>query len=51
MEQEALELMKKALVRLQEEKPNDRSDKDRRYAIMITDLEKIIAYHVGFITH
>ena len=25
-------------------KPNDKSDLDRRYAIVITDLEKVLAY-------
>ena len=29
---------------LEDEKPNDRSEIDRRFAIVITDLEKIEAY-------
>ncbi len=29
---------------LREAKPNDRSEKDRRYAVAITELEKVYAY-------
>lgn len=31
------------------EKPNDRSDLDRRYAVVITDLEKVLAYTSQYI--
>ena len=34
----------KALEALRQHKPNDRSEKDRRYQIAITDLEKVFAY-------
>lgn len=30
-------------------KPNDRSEEDRRYAIAITDMEKVWAYFCTFI--
>ena len=30
-------------------KPNDRSDRDRRYAILATELEKVIAYYHWYI--
>lgn len=40
-----LELM--ALI--QESKPNDRSNLDRHYQILITDLEKLIALYVSWI--
>lgn len=33
-----------ALEQMQAEKPMDRSEMDRRFAIAITDLEKLIAY-------
>ncbi len=33
-----------ALARLDACKPNDRSPKDRYYAVAITDLEKVLAY-------
>ena len=38
-----------ALMCLKDNKPNDRSDVDRRFAIVATDLEKVIAYHSHFI--
>lgn len=33
-----------ALEQMRQAKPGDRSELDRRYAIAITDLEKVIAY-------
>lgn len=36
--------MKYLLDRVQLAKPNDRSSLDRRYAIFITDYEKLLAY-------
>lgn len=45
MDETSLKILNQALIKLNEEKPTDRTDLDRRYAIMITDLEKIIAYH------
>lgn len=41
--------LREALESLKAEKPNDRSDADRRYAIAITELEKAIAYYVAWI--
>lgn len=35
--------LREALEALKAEKPNDRSDKDRYWAIVITDVEKAIA--------
>lgn len=37
--------IKQALGELQEAKPGDRSEIDRRYAITITDLEKVLSYY------
>jgi len=34
-----------ALEKLKEAKPNNRSEIDRRYAITITEFEKVIAYY------
>lgn len=36
--------MNKALEDLKRNKPNDRSEEDRRYAVTITEMEKAIAY-------
>ena len=44
-----LDLLESALESLQSEKPNDRSEVDRRYAIIITDLEKVLAYYKTYI--
>jgi hypothetical protein len=43
------EFLRYALQELKKEKPNDRSDMDRRYAICITELEKVIGYYVTWI--
>lgn len=40
----SLEALKAALELLKAGKPNDRSEKDRRYAVAITELEKTLAY-------
>lgn len=37
------------LAHLKVSKPNDRSEKDRRFAIVITDLEKVKAYFQVYI--
>lgn len=36
--------LEKALEQLEKDKPNDRSEVDRMYAIAKTDLEKLIAF-------
>lgn len=41
---EFIAMLEEALRKIEEEKPNDRSEKDRKYAIAKTDLEKLIAY-------
>lgn len=38
-----------ALETLRESKPEERSEKARRYAVTITELEKVYAYYVIFI--
>ena len=38
-----------ALFTLRTNKPNDRSEKDRYYAVTITDLEKALAYFITFV--
>lgn len=43
------EYLRYALEKLKEEKPNDRSEIDRRYAICITEMEKVIGYYVTWI--
>ena len=45
----AYEKLLYALQALRAEKPEDRSEKARRYAIAITELEKVIAYYYMFI--
>jgi hypothetical protein len=44
-----LALLKDDLEMLRRSKPNDRSEKDRRYAIVITELEKVVAYFAHWI--
>lgn len=41
--------LKVALESAKANKPNDKSEKDRAYAILITDLEKAIAFHGVYI--
>lgn len=43
--QNVLELLHSALSGLQSAKPEDRSELARRYAVTITELEKVIAYY------
>ena len=38
-----------ALFTLRTSKPNDRSEKDRYYAVTITELEKVLAYFTMFV--
>lgn len=47
--EEVLAGLRTALSNLRIAKPKDGSDLDRRYAIMITDQEKIIAYYEHFV--
>ena len=41
--------LKDALAALKEGKPNDRGEKDRAYAVTITEMEKIVAYFYLFV--
>jgi len=43
------DLLDVLLGRLITEKPNDRSELDRRYAILITDVEKVVAYYQTYV--
>ena len=43
-ESEQLQLLEKALESLRNAKPEDRSEIARRYAVTITELEKVVAY-------
>ena len=45
--QAVFEALQAALQAMKDNKPNDRSEKDRYSAIAITDLEKIISFY-GF---
>ena len=40
-----------AMETLRNEKPDDRSEKARRYAVTITELEKVIAYFKVYIEY
>jgi hypothetical protein len=40
----AVSAIEKALQTMRDRKPNDRSEKDRRYAVAITEQEKVLAY-------
>lgn len=48
-ESKALKLMKEALEALREAKPEERSELARRYAVTITEFEKLLAYYVYFV--
>jgi len=41
--------LESSLRMIQRNRPNDRSEIDRRYAILITDFEKVIAYFKTYI--
>ena len=43
------EKLKDALQSIKDAKPNDRSGTDRRYAIVVTMLEKAIAYFAFYV--
>lgn len=38
-----------ALMMMREAKPNDRTGTDRHYAVVITDMEKVLAYYKTFV--
>lgn len=44
MNSEVYEVLKRTYDEIKAKKPNDRSDKDRYYAVILTDLEKTLAY-------
>lgn len=48
-EQKALDLLNQAMGALRKAKPEERSEKARRFAVVITELEKVIAYYQTFI--
>lgn len=48
-ESKALQLLKEALEAMREAKPEDRSELARRYAVSITELEKVMAYYLYFV--
>ena len=45
----ALELLRASIEAMREQKPNDRSELDRRYAVAITEAEKLLAYYLYFV--
>lgn len=45
----ALEKLLDLMAQLRNDKPNDRSDLDRQYAVILTDLEKVEAYYYHYI--
>ncbi len=44
-----LRLMERCFAELKGDRPNDRSEVDRRYAVAITDFEKVMAYFKTYI--
>ncbi len=48
-ESEALVHLKAALEAMKAEKPEERSELARRYAVSITELEKVMAYYLYFV--
>jgi hypothetical protein len=49
-EEKALHDLREALASLKLAKPNDGSEKDRRYAVAITETEKVFAYYWTYLT-
>ncbi len=49
MDSRTLENLNHTLIIMRGGKPNDRSEKDRRYSIAITELEKVYAYFKTFV--
>lgn len=43
--------LREALESLRKTKPGDRSEVDRRIAVTITELEKVLAYYLAFVVH
>jgi hypothetical protein len=50
-ESESLSLLIQAIEKMREEKPEERSEKARRYAVAITELEKLIAYFKVYVEY
>jgi hypothetical protein len=49
LEREVLNQLEDALRRLRDSKPEERSEKARRVAVTITEMEKVIAYYKTFV--
>ena len=49
MDESSRQLFLRLFEHLKEDKPNDRSELDRRYAIVLTELEKAFAYYDQYI--
>jgi len=49
--QELLEMFGTLLLRLRQAKPEERNETARRYAVTITDFEKVLAYYKVFIVN
>jgi hypothetical protein len=49
LEREVLNQLEEALRRLRDSKPEERSEKARRVAVTITEMEKVIAYYKTFV--
>lgn len=45
------ELIRKALKEMRESKPDERSEKARRYAVSITEMEKVLAYFHDYVVN
>ena len=49
MDEIVCQALSDALSTLKNSKPNDRSERDRRYAVLITEMEKVLAYAFLFL--
>lgn len=47
--EQAVQKLEEALDALRQAKPEDRSEEARRYAVTITELEKVLAYFNTFV--
>jgi hypothetical protein len=46
-----LTALRDALNEVREHKPNDKSEEDRRFAVTITEMEKVIAYYLTYVVN
>lgn len=51
MDKRCFEQLQRALKNMRDSKPDERSEKARRYAVSITEMEKVLAYFDVFVVN